>query len=91
MTLVTDGGAEPRKKLILIKDSFGNSLVPFLARHYDLVVLDMRVYSGDMTEFLGDPQLAHILVAYNMETFMNDENITNAAARIIPYFRSLSK
>ena len=91
VTLVTDGGAEPRKKLILIKDSFGNSLVPFLARHHDLVVLDMRVYSGDMTEFLGDPQLAHILVAYNMETFMNDENITNAAARIIPYFRSLSK
>ena len=76
--------------MILIKDSFGNSLVPFLARHYDLIVLDMRVYTGDMEEFLSDPALSHILVAYNMETFMNDENISNAALRIIPYFRSQS-
>lgn len=90
VTLVTANGGE-RKKLILIKDSFGNCLVPFLARHFDLVVLDMRIYTGDMREFLSDPQLAHILVAYNMETFMNDSNITNAAARIIPYFRSAAK
>ncbi|MBO4870160.1 MAG: hypothetical protein J5585_10670 [Clostridia bacterium] len=90
VTLVTKNG-ETRKKLILIKDSFGNSLVPFLARHFDLVILDMRVYTGDMQEFLSDPDLAHILVAYNMETFMNDDNVTNAAARIIPYFRSAGK
>lgn len=90
VTIVTDNGQTQREKMILIKDSFGNSLVPFLARHYDLIVLDMRVYTGDMEEFLSDPALSHILVAYNMETFMNDENISNAALRIIPYFRSQS-
>ncbi len=90
VTLVTKNG-ESRKKLILIKDSFGNSIVPFLARHFDLVILDLRTSSEDFTGYLQDPDLAHILVLYNMETFMNDAKISDAASRIIPYYRTKSQ
>ena len=86
MTIVTKNG-ETRPKMILIKDSFGNSIVPFLARHFDLVILDLRTSSSDFTKYLEDADLAHILVLYNMETFMNDAKISDAAARIIPYYR----
>ncbi|MBQ7698832.1 MAG: hypothetical protein IJT49_00645 [Clostridia bacterium] len=86
VTTVTKNG-EARPKMILIKDSFGNSIVPFLARHFDLIILDLRTSDNDFSEYLSDPDLAHILVLYNMETFMNDAKISNAAARIIPYFR----
>lgn len=86
VTIVTKNG-ESRPKMILIKDSFGNSIVPFLARHFDLIILDLRTSSKDFSEYLADPDLAHILVLYNMETFMNDAKISDAAARIIPYFR----
>jgi len=90
VTTVTKNG-EKRQKLILIKDSFGNSIVPFLARHFDLVILDLRTSSSDFTSYLEDPDLSHILVLYNMETFMNDAKISNAAGRIIPYYRKKSQ
>lgn len=86
VTTVTKNG-ESRPKMILIKDSFGNSIVPFLARHFDLVILDLRTSNKDFSQYLDDPDLAHILVLYNMETFMNDAKISDAAARIIPYYR----
>jgi hypothetical protein len=86
VTLITKNG-ENRQKLILIKDSFGNCISPFLARHFDLVILDLRTSNQDFTSYLEDPDLAHILVIYNMETFMNDAKISDAAARIIPYYR----
>lgn len=90
VTLVTKNG-ESRPKMILIKDSFGNSIVPFLARHFDLVILDLRTSNKDFTEYLSDPDLAHILVLYNMETFMNDAKISDAASRIIPYYRKAAQ
>ena len=75
--------------MLLIKDSFGNSIVPFLARHFDLVILDLRAGSSDFSEYLDDPDLAHILILNNMETFMNDtENVPYAATIIIPYYRN---
>ena len=87
VTIVAKNTGEKRQKLILIKDSFGNSIVPFLARHFDLVILDLRTSTQDFTSYLEDPDLAHILVLYNMETFMNDAKISDAASRIIPYYR----
>ncbi len=86
VTLVTKNG-EKRQKLLLIKDSFGNSIVPFLARHFDLVILDLRTSAQDFTSYLEDPDLCHIAVLYNMETFMNEAKISDAAGRIIPYYR----
>lgn len=44
----TDG--EKREKLLLIKDSYANSLVPFLALHYDIELIDLRYYQGGRDE-----------------------------------------
>jgi len=33
-----------RKKLLIFKDSFAHSIVPFLAYHFDLVLIDLRYY-----------------------------------------------
>ncbi|MBE6690324.1 MAG: hypothetical protein E7590_03455 [Ruminococcaceae bacterium] len=46
---MTVSGAEPRPSLTVIKDSFANALLPFLARHYDLTVIDPR-YSTEPPE-----------------------------------------
>ena len=37
---------EPRSRLLIIKDSYANSLVPFLALHFDIEMIDPRFYSG---------------------------------------------
>ena len=95
VTTVTKNGGENRQKLLLIKDSFGNSIVPFLARHFDLVIFDMRSNpqpgAEEFKAVLSDADLTHILVLYNMETFTNDAQIVNASARIIQYYRQKAK
>ncbi len=79
VTLITKDGEENREKLVLIKDSFAHSLAPFLAYHYDLVILDMRYYIPDGTinktvsQYAADETVSKVLFLYNMETFMNDE------------------
>lgn len=39
---------ENRPRLLIIKDSYANSLIPLLLRHFDLCVIDPRYYSGDL-------------------------------------------
>ena len=61
MTVVKDGGEE-RKKLTLIKDSYANSVIPFLAIHYDITVIDPRYYTGDISEILSDTDRVLVLL-----------------------------
>lgn len=39
-------GGDPRPRLLVIKDSFANSLTPFLALHFDIELVDPRFYSS---------------------------------------------
>ena len=78
ITYVKKDGEENRQTLVLIKDSFAHSVVPFLAYHYDLIILDMRYYTPDgstnktVLQYANDENVSKILILYNMETFMND-------------------
>lgn len=49
---ITGEGDRPR--LLLIKDSYANCLVPFLARHFDIDLVDLRYLRGDATAYLCD-------------------------------------
>ena len=48
----TDG--TERQKLLVIKDSFAHSVVPFLAHDYDLVILDLRYYKNSVKQLIED-------------------------------------
>lgn len=80
VTYVTKDTDEERQTLILIKDSFAHSVVPFLAQHYDLVILDLR-YTGDETleNIIANNDVKALLVLENMETFMNDSDTLTKA------------
>lgn len=45
-------GSGDRPRLLIIKDSYANCLVPFLARHYDIDLVDLRYVRGDAVAFL---------------------------------------
>jgi len=61
------------KKLLVMKDSFGNTLVPFLLPHYEeIYVVDSRFYSKystgkNIVEFIKDNGINEILFAHYME------------------------
>ena len=62
---------EAKPTLLLFKDSFANALIPFLSRHYDLVVIDPRYFRGSYTGLLEEFSPALILNLYGLDTLAN--------------------
>lgn len=64
-TGVTNG-----KHLLLIKDSFANSFVPFLTRDYETItMLDLRYFQGSVRQLVQDNGITDVLVLYEMSNF----------------------
>lgn len=63
-----------REKLLLIKDSFAHSLAPFLAYHYDLVILDLRYYKMSVKQLVADEGIDRVLIMHNIGT-LTETNI----------------
>lgn len=65
------------RRLAIIKDSYAHSLVPFLTNHFSRIyMIDLRYYSGDIFEYLYNSNVKDVLVLYNQNTFMTDNNLT---------------
>lgn len=66
------------KKLLLIKDSYANSFVPFLTGHYsEIYLVDLRYYNDDITKIIKSNDIDDILFLYNAITFFEDLSIKN--------------
>lgn len=74
---ITNEAGEAGKELMVIKDSYANSMIPFLVHHYRKVyVLDTRYYKWGPSSFLGGhPGITDILILYNMNTLDTDLGI----------------
>lgn len=66
-TEITKNG-EDRETLLVLKDSFSHSTVQFLARHYNLIMIDLRYYKTSMIRFCRENGIDNVLMLYNMET-----------------------
>ena len=72
--VVIDTGAGTGRSLLVVKDSFANSFLPFLVREYDTItVLDLRYYREGVQP-LAD-QADDILVLYELTSFAADKNL----------------
>ena len=72
--VVIDTGANTGKSLLVVKDSFANSFLPFLVRDYDTItVLDLRFYREGVQP-LAD-QADDVLVLYELTNFASDKNL----------------
>lgn len=68
------------EKLLLIKDSFSNSLVPFLARHFsEIHMIDPRYYMLPMSEYTSQNAIDRVLVLYQTKNFVQDSAIVLVA------------
>ena len=56
-----------REKILLMKDSFAHSLAPFLAYHYDLVILDLRYYKSSVKELVIEERIDRVLIMNNID------------------------
>ncbi|MEF9921925.1 MAG: DHHW family protein [Anaerovoracaceae bacterium] len=72
------GGVKNGKTLLLIKDSFANSFVPYIAKDYEkIVMVDLRYFRGNMTDYVKKNQVTDVLVLYNMANLISDKNLTS--------------
>lgn len=64
------------KNILIIKDSFANSFVPFVTQDYEnIYMVDLRYYNGDMKSYLQEHNITDVLVLYNISNFISDRNI----------------
>ncbi|MCR5474062.1 MAG: hypothetical protein K6F28_02540 [Lachnospiraceae bacterium] len=69
-----DTGRGDGRRLIILKDSYANCLIPYLVMNYDKIrVMDLRYFGGNVSEALAEDSEADILLMYNW-TFVNDDN-----------------
>ena len=63
------------KKLLIIKDSFANSIVPFLMPEYsEIIMLDLRYFNESISELMKKYQPDETLVLYEISNFAQDMN-----------------
>ena len=66
-----------QKRLLVVKDSFANSFIPFLAPYYrEIVVVDPRYYSGTIEDIMSSYRITDALFLYSGNSFFTDNSIS---------------
>lgn len=59
------------KNLLIIKDSYANSFIPFLLNNYEnICVIDMRYFKENLKDYMRKNEIFEILILYNVENFI---------------------
>lgn len=70
------GQKKTEKKLLVIKDSYAHTFVPFLAQDYDEVIMvDFRYNKMPVSMIIENYGITDILVLYNATNFVHDDNL----------------
>lgn len=81
---VIDTSAENGRRLLMVKDSFANCFVPFLAGEpyrdipgdfERIVMLDLRYFADSVPELMAEEGITDVLVLYEMTNFASDRNL----------------
>ena len=63
-------------KLLLIKDSYGNTFAQFPAEDYaEVHVLDLRFFKGDAAAYARENGITDVLAIYGVQNFVKDTNL----------------
>ena len=69
--------SKEKPKMLLIKDSFANCLVPFLALHYNIDIVDLRYYRSSLKKLTESTSFDTILVVYGIDTLSNEASCSD--------------
>lgn len=67
-----------KKKLLIIKDSYANSFLPFLTQNYgEINVVDLRYNTDNVQDIIESYGITDVLFLFNVNTFNEDTSILN--------------
>lgn len=71
--VVKNPAAATDKKLLVIRDSYSDSLAPFLTQEYsEIHLLDLRYYKTPVAQYAEDNGMDEIFICYSVENFVKD-------------------
>jgi hypothetical protein len=74
-TVIVNETEQPNR-LLVIKDSYANSLIPFLTAHFDeIVIVDLRHFSGSLSGIMNSTAFDQILFIQNFSNFISDPHL----------------
>jgi hypothetical protein len=66
------------RSLLVFKDSYANSFVPFLLPYYsEIIMIDPRYYYDNVERVIENYDITDVLFLYNMDTFMTDNSLAD--------------
>ncbi|MBQ6622142.1 MAG: hypothetical protein IJH75_04855 [Mogibacterium sp.] len=69
---------ESEERLLIVKDSYANSLIPFLTQYYrEIVVVDPRYYFENLDDLISVEGVTQVLFLYNANTFFADDSLAS--------------
>ena len=72
-TVIKNDDLEDGPRCVVVKESFGNALVPFLVDHYSRIyVIDYRYWKGDLTAFTEDKGADDLIFLNNLSMIRSD-------------------
>ena len=72
---VVDTGTENAPSLLILRDSYADSLVPFLTDAFsEIHLIDLRYYTGSVREYIAENSIDRVLLLYSTDNFCSDSS-----------------
>ena len=73
--IVRNPNAATDKKLLIVRDSYSDSLAPFLSQYFaEIHLLDLRYYRTPVAQYAQENSIDQIFVCYSVENFIKDQD-----------------
>ncbi len=70
-----NSNATSKENVLIIKDSYGQALIPFLCDNYsDIHVMDLRYYHDNIDNYIARNGITKIIFIYNVDFISSDDN-----------------
>ena len=74
--LVIETGNEDKASLLIVRDSYCDSLTPFLLDDFsDIHILDLRYYRNSIASYIEENAIDQVLILYSVNNFSTDRNL----------------
>lgn len=75
--IVIETGTKNGKKIMVIKDSYANSFIPFLTAHFEEIhILDLRFLNMPIATYATSNDIEDILMLYNVQNFAKENKLS---------------
>ncbi|MBE6968048.1 MAG: hypothetical protein E7444_06415 [Ruminococcaceae bacterium] len=74
--LVVETGLADKPKLLIVRDSYMDSALPFLLEDFsEIHMIDLRYFRTSLREYIAENEIDQVLVCYSVANFSTDANL----------------